>query len=241
MAGFEPLRGAGRGDRRRPGRHPGHHRREPGLRARRPTSSWPSCWSGCPTSSTSASYEDETGALAGTYIPKAHVLESWGDGQALDGTVSIVQPLIHPLWGGADRVRAAGGLRGRGREGRAHAAEGVLAAAGRGRGPRAGGRLRDHLGGLAGQGRHREDRRPGRERAGGRRGRAGAAGWARRWRRCRRRGAAGAGGELRRRPQGLRRPLRQQRLAAGAAAPDHQGDLGQRGPAVQGHRRRAWA
>ena len=44
--------------------------------------------------------DDETGAVAGTYIPRAHVLETWGDAQALDGTVSVVQPLIHPLWGG---------------------------------------------------------------------------------------------------------------------------------------------
>jgi MoCo/4Fe-4S cofactor protein with predicted Tat translocation signal len=42
--------------------------------------------------------EDETAAVAGTLIPKAHVLESWGDGEALDGTVSIIQPLINPLW-----------------------------------------------------------------------------------------------------------------------------------------------
>ena len=44
------------------------------------------------------SYEDETAAVAKTFIHKAHVLESWGDAQALDGTVSLVQPLIAPLW-----------------------------------------------------------------------------------------------------------------------------------------------
>ena len=44
-------------------------------------------------------YEDETAAACGTMIPAAHALESWGDARALDGTVSIVQPLIAPLWG----------------------------------------------------------------------------------------------------------------------------------------------
>jgi Fe-S-cluster-containing dehydrogenase component/anaerobic selenocysteine-containing dehydrogenase len=43
-------------------------------------------------------YEDETAAVAGTFIPGAHSLESWGDARAVDGTVSIIQPLISPLW-----------------------------------------------------------------------------------------------------------------------------------------------
>jgi MoCo/4Fe-4S cofactor protein with predicted Tat translocation signal len=43
-------------------------------------------------------HEDETAAVAKTFVHKAHVLESWGDAQALDGTVSLVQPLISPLW-----------------------------------------------------------------------------------------------------------------------------------------------
>jgi molybdopterin-containing oxidoreductase family iron-sulfur binding subunit len=47
-----------------------------------------------------ALYEDETAAACKTIIPAAHVLESWGDARATDGTVSIVQPLIAPLWGG---------------------------------------------------------------------------------------------------------------------------------------------
>jgi len=44
-------------------------------------------------------YEDETAAVCGTMIPATHPLETWGDAKALDGTVSIVQPLIAPLWG----------------------------------------------------------------------------------------------------------------------------------------------
>jgi molybdopterin-containing oxidoreductase family iron-sulfur binding subunit len=45
-------------------------------------------------------YEDETAALARWFIPAAHVLESWGDATAYDGTASIVQPLIAPLFDG---------------------------------------------------------------------------------------------------------------------------------------------
>jgi Fe-S-cluster-containing dehydrogenase component len=44
-------------------------------------------------------YNDETAAVCGTMIPATHPLETWGDARALDGTVSIVQPLISPLWG----------------------------------------------------------------------------------------------------------------------------------------------
>ncbi len=43
-------------------------------------------------------YEDETAAACSTMIPATHPLETWGDARALDGTVSIVQPLIAPLW-----------------------------------------------------------------------------------------------------------------------------------------------
>src|SRR5690606_15522670 len=41
---------------------------------------------------------DETGALASWHCPLAHELESWGDQRAVDGTLSIQQPLIAPLW-----------------------------------------------------------------------------------------------------------------------------------------------
>ncbi len=43
---------------------------------------------------------DETAAVAGFSIPQAHYLESWGDVTAPDGTVTIQQPMIEPLFGG---------------------------------------------------------------------------------------------------------------------------------------------
>ncbi len=41
---------------------------------------------------------DETGARSHWHLPASHPLESWGDLRAADGTVSIVQPLIAPLY-----------------------------------------------------------------------------------------------------------------------------------------------
>jgi MoCo/4Fe-4S cofactor protein with predicted Tat translocation signal len=43
---------------------------------------------------------DETGQIAHWHIPAAHYLEMWSDVRAYDGTVSIVQPMIEPLYGG---------------------------------------------------------------------------------------------------------------------------------------------
>ncbi|HEV3122168.1 MAG TPA: 4Fe-4S dicluster domain-containing protein, partial [Isosphaeraceae bacterium] len=45
-------------------------------------------------------HEDETSALCHWHIPEAHALESWSDARAFDGTKSIIQPLIAPLYGG---------------------------------------------------------------------------------------------------------------------------------------------
>ncbi|HXJ19909.1 MAG TPA: TAT-variant-translocated molybdopterin oxidoreductase [Polyangia bacterium] len=47
-----------------------------------------------------ALYEDETAGGCNYFIPAAHSLESWGDGRASDGVVTVIQPLIDPLWGG---------------------------------------------------------------------------------------------------------------------------------------------
>jgi Fe-S-cluster-containing dehydrogenase component len=57
-----------------------------------------------PNSIYHALYEDETAAACQTILPAAHPLESWSDARATDGTVSIVQPLIAPLWGGIQEV-----------------------------------------------------------------------------------------------------------------------------------------
>jgi MoCo/4Fe-4S cofactor protein with predicted Tat translocation signal len=42
---------------------------------------------------------EETGEKAAWHLPLAHFLESWGDARAWNGTVSLVQPLILPLFG----------------------------------------------------------------------------------------------------------------------------------------------
>jgi molybdopterin-containing oxidoreductase family iron-sulfur binding subunit len=54
-------------------------------------------------------YDDETSALCQWQIPEAHFLEAWSDARGYDGTASIVQPLIAPLYGGksAHEVLAA--------------------------------------------------------------------------------------------------------------------------------------
>jgi molybdopterin-containing oxidoreductase family iron-sulfur binding subunit len=54
-------------------------------------------------------YYDETSALCHWHINAAHYLESWSDTRAFDGTASIVQPLIAPLYSGktAHEVLAA--------------------------------------------------------------------------------------------------------------------------------------
>ncbi|MGA7219824.1 MAG: TAT-variant-translocated molybdopterin oxidoreductase [Candidatus Sulfotelmatobacter sp.] len=49
-------------------------------------------------------YEDETAELCQWHINQAHELESWGDACAYDGTVSIIQPLIAPLYQGKHAV-----------------------------------------------------------------------------------------------------------------------------------------
>ncbi|HXG33597.1 MAG TPA: TAT-variant-translocated molybdopterin oxidoreductase [Bryobacteraceae bacterium] len=45
-------------------------------------------------------YEDETAAQCHWHVPEAHYLEAWSDARAFEGTVTIVQPLIAPLYGG---------------------------------------------------------------------------------------------------------------------------------------------
>ncbi|AEB12910.1 TAT-variant-translocated molybdopterin oxidoreductase [Marinithermus hydrothermalis] len=62
-------------------------------------------------------YQDETAALCRWHLPEAHYLEAWGDARAHDGTVSIIQPLIEPLYGGRSALELAAALAGEAREG----------------------------------------------------------------------------------------------------------------------------
>ncbi|MGO9640806.1 MAG: TAT-variant-translocated molybdopterin oxidoreductase [Candidatus Acidiferrales bacterium] len=57
-------------------------------------------------------YPDETSALCHWHVPMTHFLEAWSDARTYDGTASIVQPLIAPLYGGKsahEMIAAFGG------------------------------------------------------------------------------------------------------------------------------------
>ena len=45
-------------------------------------------------------YHNETSEVCQWHVPETHYLETWGDARAFDGTVTIQQPLIQPLYGG---------------------------------------------------------------------------------------------------------------------------------------------
>jgi anaerobic selenocysteine-containing dehydrogenase len=60
-------------------------------------------------------YENETSALCRWRVPEAHYLESWSDVRAFDGSASIIQPLIAPLYGGRTAHELVSALLGRGK------------------------------------------------------------------------------------------------------------------------------
>ena len=43
-------------------------------------------------------YDDETGSRCAWHVPESHYLEAWGDILAIDGTPSLIQPMIEPLY-----------------------------------------------------------------------------------------------------------------------------------------------
>jgi MoCo/4Fe-4S cofactor protein with predicted Tat translocation signal len=43
-------------------------------------------------------YDDETGSRCTWHLPESHYLEAWGDILAIDGTPSLIQPMIQPLY-----------------------------------------------------------------------------------------------------------------------------------------------
>jgi MoCo/4Fe-4S cofactor protein with predicted Tat translocation signal len=45
-------------------------------------------------------FHDETAELCQWHVPSTHYLEMWSDARSVDGTVSIVQPLLQPMYGG---------------------------------------------------------------------------------------------------------------------------------------------
>jgi MoCo/4Fe-4S cofactor protein with predicted Tat translocation signal len=53
-------------------------------------------------------YQDETANVSHWNIPDTHPLESWGDPRAYDGTVTIMQPLIAPLYDGRSAYEVLG-------------------------------------------------------------------------------------------------------------------------------------
>jgi MoCo/4Fe-4S cofactor protein with predicted Tat translocation signal len=55
---------------------------------------------------------DETSALCTWQLPMSHFLETWGDAVALDGTTSIAQPLIAPLYETVDAAELVAKLSG---------------------------------------------------------------------------------------------------------------------------------
>jgi molybdopterin-containing oxidoreductase family iron-sulfur binding subunit len=57
-------------------------------------------------------HADETAALSNWHIPEAHYLEAWSDARAFDGSATIIQPLIAPIWGGKSAHELVGALLG---------------------------------------------------------------------------------------------------------------------------------
>ncbi len=57
-------------------------------------------------------YNDETAELSHWHIPLAHDLEAWSDARSYDGTITVVQPLIAPLYRGKSTHEVVAALTG---------------------------------------------------------------------------------------------------------------------------------
>jgi molybdopterin-containing oxidoreductase family iron-sulfur binding subunit len=53
-------------------------------------------------------FRDETSTRSTWHAPRAHFLETWGDARAIDGTVSVQQPLIAPMYSGRSDIEILG-------------------------------------------------------------------------------------------------------------------------------------
>jgi len=58
-------------------------------------------------------YQNETAELCHWHVNASHELESWGDARAYDGTASIIQPLIAPLYNGKSAIEFVALISGR--------------------------------------------------------------------------------------------------------------------------------
>ncbi|MFW2389757.1 MAG: 4Fe-4S dicluster domain-containing protein [Polyangiales bacterium] len=59
-----------------------------------------------------ATHRNETSELCSWHVPLAHELEAWGDQQSLNGSVTIQQPLIAPLYGARSEIELLATLAG---------------------------------------------------------------------------------------------------------------------------------
>ncbi len=175
-------------------------------------------------------HENETSRLCTWHVPRAHPLEAWGDARAWDGSLGVTQPLIAPLFDGRTPAELLSLMTEEtpltAHELTRRTLRGLLG------GDDAG--FDTHWRALLEAGVLAESAAAPLDRVRRRRRRASGDRRARRRRDRPRRTEPGA--RLRARPEAVRRPLRQQRLAAGTARPDDEADLGQRGADRPRHR-----
>src|SRR5262249_15674238 len=55
-------------------------------------------------------YDDETSQRCTWHVNAAHYLESWGDARGWDGTITLVQPLIAPIYDGRSSIELLAAL-----------------------------------------------------------------------------------------------------------------------------------
>jgi molybdopterin-containing oxidoreductase family iron-sulfur binding subunit len=64
-----------------------------------------------------SAYVDETGVKADWHLPATHYLEAWGDTTAFDGSVSLIQPIIQPLFDGKSDIELVASMFGSPKDG----------------------------------------------------------------------------------------------------------------------------
>lgn len=61
---------------------------------------FPEAFNKVPSTVHLGTHVDETGSISNWHINKGHYLESWSDARSYDGSITIVQPMIDPMYGG---------------------------------------------------------------------------------------------------------------------------------------------